>query len=194
MTMATGPEAPRTVTRCAARTEIPVSQFAALNALPDPIMPVSRRLCCELADGHRDAHLAFALASHGGVQWWWLRWGWRRHEVVAIDLCGGMEPDGPDPELCLFPVGHPGPHSFDLQPGPARDTAEPDAVPARSAGGTLRPDRRTIPPPVQRVCWAPVGHVVEALAGSGFADLAVRYDAVIQFVPAIGDHVPFEAG
>jgi hypothetical protein len=128
--MATGPEAPRRVTRCSARTEITASQFAALNALPDPIMPVSRRLCCELADGHQDAHLAFALSSHGGVQWWWLRWGRRRHEVVAIDLCEGTEPDGPDPELCLFPDGHPGPHSFDLQPGPARDPAEPDAAPA----------------------------------------------------------------
>jgi len=130
MTMTTGPEASRTVTRCAARTQITASQLATLNALPDPIEPVSRRLCCELAAGHRDAHLAFALSSHGGVQWWWLRWGWRRHEVVAIDLCGGTEPDRPDPEVCLFPDGHPGPHSFDLQPWPARDTAGPDAVPA----------------------------------------------------------------
>jgi hypothetical protein len=54
--MATGPEAPRRVTRCAARTEITASQLATLNALPDPIMPVSPRLCCELAAGHRDAH------------------------------------------------------------------------------------------------------------------------------------------
>jgi hypothetical protein len=128
--MATGPEAPRRVTRCAARTEITASQLATLNALPDPIMPVSPRLCCELAAGHQDAHLAFALASHGGVHWWWLRWAWRRHEVVAIDLCEGTEPDRPDPEVCLFPDGHPGPHSFDLQPEPARDPAEPDTAPA----------------------------------------------------------------
>jgi hypothetical protein len=117
MTMTTGPEAPLRVTRCGARTEITVSEFAMLSALPDPIEPASPRPFCELADGHEDAHVAFALASHEGVQWWWLRWG-RRHEVVGIDLCEVTESDGLDADFCLLPGGHPGPHSFDLQPWP----------------------------------------------------------------------------
>jgi hypothetical protein len=162
MTMTTGPEASRTVTRCAARTQITASQLATLNALPDPIEPVSRRLCCELAAGHRDAHLAFALSSHGGVQWWWLRWGWRRHEVVAIDLCEGMESYGPDPEVCLFPDGHPGPHSFDLQLWPARDTAEPGAVPA---GRQVRIVDDRDPPPAARDPIAAAVTAGGALAG-----------------------------
>jgi hypothetical protein len=57
--------------------------------------------------------------SHEGVQWWWLRWG-RRHEVVELDLCEVTESDGLDADFCLLPGGHPGPHSFDLQPWPGQ--------------------------------------------------------------------------
>jgi uncharacterized membrane protein len=44
--------------------------------------------------------------------------------------------------------------------------------------------------PVQTVSVGHVGQVVVALDRAGFADLAAKYDAVIQLVPAIGDHVP----
>ena len=44
--------------------------------------------------------------------------------------------------------------------------------------------------PVQTVSVGRVGQVVVALDRTGFADLAQKYDAVIQLVPAIGDHVP----
>jgi len=117
--MTAGREPALSVIRCGARTRITASQLATLRALPDPVEPVSPRLFCELADGHQDAHVAFALASHGGNQWWWLRWG-RRHEVVKIDLCEVTESDQPDAEFCLFPGGHPGPHSFDLEPWSCR--------------------------------------------------------------------------
>jgi hypothetical protein len=113
--MTTGPAAPLKVTRCGAPTQIPASQHATLSALPDPIEPASPRLFCELADHHQDAHIAFALASHGGIQWWWLRWG-RRYEVLEIDLCEVTESDRLDADFCLLPGGHPGLHSFDLQP------------------------------------------------------------------------------
>jgi uncharacterized membrane protein len=43
--------------------------------------------------------------------------------------------------------------------------------------------------PVQKVSAGAVGQVVVALDRTAIADLAVRYDAVIQLVPAIGDHV-----
>ena len=44
--------------------------------------------------------------------------------------------------------------------------------------------------PVQTVSLGAVGQVVVALDPTAIADLAMRYDAVIQLVPAIGDHVP----
>jgi len=44
--------------------------------------------------------------------------------------------------------------------------------------------------PVQTVSAGTVGQVVVALDRTAIADLAVRHDAVIQLVPAIGDHVP----
>src|SRR5690349_2760222 len=126
--MTTGPEASLRLIRCGARTEITASQRATLRAVPDPVEPVSPRLFCELADGHQDAHVALAVASHGDVPWWWLRWGWRQ-EVVEIDLCDVTESDGPYPEFCLFPAGHPGSHSFDVRPWSARETAGPDTAP-----------------------------------------------------------------
>src|SRR3954470_7897788 len=86
---------------CGAPTQITASQFAALSALPDPVQPVPPSLVCELADGHEDDHVAFAVASDGGDQWWWVRWGGQRHEIVQIDLCEVTEPGAPDPEFCL---------------------------------------------------------------------------------------------
>jgi uncharacterized membrane protein len=44
--------------------------------------------------------------------------------------------------------------------------------------------------PVQTIRQGPVGSVVVALDRTGIANLAGQYDAVIELVPAIGDHVP----
>jgi len=106
--------------RCSAPTKATAAQVAALRALPDPVEPVTPHLACELAAGHQDDHAALAVASHGGDQWWWLRWDRRRRDVVQIDPCEATEHAAPDPEYCLFPAGHPGSHSFNLQPGPNR--------------------------------------------------------------------------
>jgi hypothetical protein len=114
------PEARPRLARCSASTQTTASQFAALSALPDPVEPLTPHLVCELADGHGDDHAALAVASHGGDRWWWLRWSRRWHDVVQIDPCEVTERGAPDPEFCLFPAGHPGSHSFDLQPGPDR--------------------------------------------------------------------------
>jgi hypothetical protein len=103
--------------RCGVSTEVTASQFAALSALPDPVEPITPHLACELADGHEDDHAALAVASDGGDQWWWVRWGRQRHDVVHIDPCEGTE--AADGESCLLPAGHPGSHSFDLEPWPA---------------------------------------------------------------------------
>jgi uncharacterized membrane protein len=61
----------------------------------------------------------------------------------------------------------------------------PDAAAAQETAHTL--DGRT---PVQTVRLSGVGQVVVALDRAAFANLAEKYDAVIQLVPAIGDHVP----
>jgi len=60
-----------------------------------------------------------------------------------------------------------------------------DAATAQHTARAL--DGRT---PVQTVSLGAVGQVVVALDRTGLVDLAVRHDAVIQLVPAIGDHVP----
>jgi hypothetical protein len=114
------PNARPKLARCSARTQASASQFAALSALQDPVEPVTPHFACELADGHEDDHAALAVASHGGDHWWWLRWNRQRNDVVQIDPCEVTERAASDPECCLFPAGHPGPHSFDVQPEPDR--------------------------------------------------------------------------
>jgi len=82
--------------------------------------PAGGRLGCELVDGHHGNHVAFAVAAHGGDQWWWLRWDGRSGaagELVQIDPCDAVLPQGRYADDCLLPQGHPGPHSFGL---PAR--------------------------------------------------------------------------
>jgi hypothetical protein len=129
------PEARPRLARCSAPTEATASQLAALNALSDPVEPVTLHLVCELADGHEDDHAAFAVASHGGDQWWWLRWNRQCHDLVQIDPCQVTEREGSDPEYCLFPAGHPGSHSFDLQPG--RDRTAFDEPPVTQPGSAV---------------------------------------------------------
>ena len=118
------PKAPRALARCGIDTEITVSQFAALSELPDPLVPVTSHLVCELAMDHEDDHVAFAVASDGGNTWWWVCWGWQRHVVVQVDPCEVTEPEVPTMEVCLFPAGHPGSHSFDLVPWSARHVVD----------------------------------------------------------------------
>jgi hypothetical protein len=108
-----------TLARCGIPTWITASQFAALSALPDPVGPVTPHFVCELAFSHDDDHVALAVASDRGDQWWWVRWGRQRPVVVQIDPCEVPEPDVPALEFCLLPAGHPGSHSCDLLPWPA---------------------------------------------------------------------------
>lgn len=67
-----------------------------------------------------------------------------------------------------------------VYPSSAADAATAEQA-ARSLNGLT---------PVQTVSIGAVGEVVVALDRIGLADLGTRYDAVIQLVPAIGDHVP----
>jgi hypothetical protein len=116
MIMESDPKARPALARCGIPTEITASQFAALSARPDPIERVRSHFVCDLAFGHEDDHVAFAVASDGGDKWWWVRWGRERHVIVQIDPCEVAEPDVPVLEFCLLPAGHPGSHSCDLVP------------------------------------------------------------------------------
>jgi len=91
-----------------------VTELDTLVALPDPVDPVRPDLTCELAIGHHDRHLGFAVAADAGNQMWWLRWAGHLRDVVQIELCDGK--DTHEQDDCLLPYRHRGPHSFDIQP------------------------------------------------------------------------------
>jgi hypothetical protein len=102
--------------QCRATTAVTPSELATLNALPGPVDPVLRRVGCELAGGHSDTHVAFTVAAHGGDQWWWLHWGTGSRELAELGRCDAETADASHFDDCFLPGGHPGPHSFDLQP------------------------------------------------------------------------------
>jgi uncharacterized membrane protein len=71
--------------------------------------------------------------------------------------------------------------AFDaVYPANAADTVEAKAATRSVAGRSL----------VQTVRVGRLGQVVVALHRKGLADVAERYDAVIELMPAVGDHVP----
>jgi len=99
---------------CPVTTDVTVTEWKRLAALPDPLDPVRLDLTCELAAGHQDGHVAFAVAAHAGDQLWWLHWAGRLRDVVQLELCEAELADSMD--SCLLPQHHQGPHSFDIQP------------------------------------------------------------------------------
>jgi len=124
MLVESNPKAGLTLARCGTHTEVTVTQFAALTALPDPVESITTYLVCDLELSHEGDHVAFVLASDGGDKWWWVRWGRERHDVVQIDPCEAPEPEVPAMEICLFPAGHPGSHSCDLLLWPERNVVD----------------------------------------------------------------------
>jgi uncharacterized membrane protein len=71
--------------------------------------------------------------------------------------------------------------SFDaVYPASASEAVEANGAARSLAGLSL----------VQTIRVGRFGQVVVALRQTGFAELAERYDAVIELVPAVGDHVP----
>jgi len=83
--------------------------------------PADGRLRCELVAGHQGSHIGFATAARDGDQWWWLRWDERSGEVgemIQIDPCDSVLPQGRYADDCVLPLGHPGPHSFDVPCAP----------------------------------------------------------------------------
>jgi len=105
--------------------------------------PARSRLSCELVVGHHGSHVAFAAATRDGDQWWWLRWDGQSGgaaELVQIDPCSAVLPQGRYADDCMLPQGHPGPHSFDL---PARPPLSGKLHPVRvRSPHTARRDSR----------------------------------------------------
>jgi uncharacterized membrane protein len=83
-------------------------------------------------------------------------------------------------------------HVVQVVDGEAREVFDAVYPASASDAATAQKTARSLTgrTPVQTVSLGAVGQVVVALDRAGLADLAVRYDAVIQLVPAIGDHVP----
>ena len=100
--------------RCPATAEVTVRERERLVALRDPLDPVRLDVTCELAAGHQDSHVAFAVGAFEGDQLWWLRWAERLRAVVQLDPCEAEAAGSMD--VCLLPQRHRGPHSFEIQP------------------------------------------------------------------------------
>jgi uncharacterized membrane protein len=83
-------------------------------------------------------------------------------------------------------------HVVQVVDGEAREVFDAVYPASASDAATAQKTARSLNglTPVQTVSLGAVGQVVVALDRTAIADLAVRYDAVIQLVPAIGDHVP----
>ena len=105
--------------RCGAVATVSAAKLVTLPAISEDAQQVSGRVCCELVTGHDGSHLALVATTHGGDQWWWLRWDGKVRELIQIDPCDAELPQGRYADDCVLPKGHPGPHSFDLRPPPS---------------------------------------------------------------------------
>jgi hypothetical protein len=94
------------------------AELRRLTTIADSVYPDEGQVGCELVTGHDGSHVALVATSHGGDQWWWLRWDGQLNEVIQIDPCDAELPTGRYADDCFLPAGHPGVHSFDLLPLP----------------------------------------------------------------------------
>jgi hypothetical protein len=101
--------------RCLAATVVGVHGLPP-TAVGDEVDADDGCLRCELVAGHDGSHVALLATEHDGDQWWWLRWDGRPGEVIHLDPCDAELSKGRYADDCFLPAGHPGAHSFDLQP------------------------------------------------------------------------------
>jgi hypothetical protein len=95
------------------------AELSRLSAISEYVYVDGDRVTCELVTGHEGSHVALVASAPGGEQWWWSRWDGQLSEVVQMDLCDAELQQGRYADDCFLPEGHPGPHSFDLQPPPS---------------------------------------------------------------------------
>jgi hypothetical protein len=122
--------------RCRTVAGVNAGDLLASIAGSGEVRPENGYLICELVAEHDGGHAALVATARGGDQWWWLRWGGQLGEaveVLQIDPCDAELPQGLYADDCLLPAGHPGPHSFDLQP--------PSSLPGEAHSVRHRPRR-----------------------------------------------------
>jgi len=109
---------------CRTASAVGAGELLPTSMIPADVHPSGGRLSCELLAGHEGSHIAFAAAARDGDQWWWLRWdgpSGECTELVQIDPCSAVLPQGRYADDCMLPDGHLGPHSFDLPARPPLD-------------------------------------------------------------------------
>jgi hypothetical protein len=103
--------------RCPARVELGDTQVEWLGSRPYAGHQVRRHHDCVLEVGHDGPH--GSLGQQGDEIEWWIRWTLNASEIVKTEVCPAIRnyPDehGED-VVCLLFVGHPGRHSFELDP------------------------------------------------------------------------------
>jgi hypothetical protein len=100
--------------RCRASTNLTCAESARLTALPLTVGPVLHALTCELAAGHDGSHVAFTVAVYGGERWWWLLWTADSRRLIEAEACDRTNDHSTELDDCLLPLGHSGPHSFEI--------------------------------------------------------------------------------
>jgi hypothetical protein len=120
MAIARIPAKGSTLAQCGATGRLTPAYLHMLATLPHLIDLPLRRLACELVAGHDGSHVAFTVAAHDGDQWWWLRWTASQDELTPLDRCDVEQAEVANPDYCMLPIGHDGPHSFQIRPFSAR--------------------------------------------------------------------------
>ena len=100
------------VLRCETVLSLTNAEFEVLLGQRHRVGVPLRVALCELVVDHDGSHVAFVMAADGGERWWWVRWDALGRAVLPLEVCGQRcAAEGDD---CLLPVGHVGPHSFEL--------------------------------------------------------------------------------
>jgi hypothetical protein len=105
--------------RCQALAAVSTAELLASLPICEDALSHSVLLSCELGAGHDSDHVALVATTHGGDQWWWLRWDDQPTEVievVRIDPCGAELLHDSYADQCHLPESHFGPHSYDVPP------------------------------------------------------------------------------
>ena len=128
---------------CAESLTVSDDHVRTLEARLDPAHEIEPVVWCELQQGHPGPHLALGQAYEDAIELW-LRWqSGLSAEIFEVGEPGYCTAEGPDPEEsgevveCQMPTGHPGAHSFQLQPGQVGGRA-----PRKASAGWTKPSAR----------------------------------------------------
>jgi hypothetical protein len=109
-----GPWTAAVTVRCGELGVLPEAHAAMLVGLSGLVGDVRQCVLCELVAEHVESHVAFVAATEDGDRHWWMRWSHKGCRILPLDMCARESLHGRHGDVCLLPVEHPGPHSFDL--------------------------------------------------------------------------------